>query len=385
MQLRHAADTDNGRTRDHNEDTYAIQVQPDPPAAGALFVVCDGMGGYEAGEVAAELAADTIHDVYYTAADADPGDALREAFVEANLRVFDQGKGKMGTTGVAAVFLADHVLLANVGDSRAYLISNGRIEQLTHDHSFVAEQVLAGVITEDQARESSYRNIITRALGHRPEVEVDIYKDTVGPGDRLLLCSDGLHGQVEPDEIAEIAGAAPLTEAVEELITLANERGGPDNITAVLVEVVAVDQPSGGRTPPTPVAPARTERLPTTAPSSSTQTARMTPVAAQGTAANVALSRPVQLRQNVAPPLAAPSGRRGPILGMILMTLAGLALLGAVVWFGMSSGFGLQAPTAIPVVPSLTPLQARPTTSSTAGAATPTFVPTPSTAPTAGP
>ncbi len=146
MQLRHAANTDNGRARDHNEDTFAIEAEPERAEHGALFVVCDGMGGFAAGEVASELAASTIRAQYYAAADLDPASALRAAFVDANLRIFSRGRGKMGTTSVAALFLDHRVLLANVGDSRAYLIRGDEICQVTRDHSFVAEQVSAGVL-----------------------------------------------------------------------------------------------------------------------------------------------------------------------------------------------------------------------------------------------
>lgn len=141
MQLRHAANTDNGRARDHNEDTYAVDVSPEHAAAGALFVVCDGMGGYASGEVASELAVETIQTRYYAADPSEPQAALRNAFREANERVYREGGGKMGTTGVAALFRDNVVLLANVGDSRAYVLRGGAVRQLTQDHSFVAEQV----------------------------------------------------------------------------------------------------------------------------------------------------------------------------------------------------------------------------------------------------
>lgn len=374
MQLRHAADTDVGRARDHNEDTFAIEAQPEHPEAGRLFVVCDGMGGYASGEVASDMAAETIVERYYAQA-SEPGPALRAAFTEANQRIYSRGRGKMGTTGVAALFLADAVLLANVGDSRAYLLRNGQPRQLTRDHSFVEEQVSAGVITANQARESSYRNIITRALGHRPDVEVDLYTERLKTGDRVLLCSDGLHGQVTAEEIGEIAGTQGLEAAVSALVALANKRGGPDNITAVLIEVVAGAPGTGGQQPR-----GGTERLPPSPPATTSGgTARLPRDSAGSAEARRPLHEPVQLHQNVAPPLAASRPRRGPILGMILMTLIGLALLTTVVWFVLESGATSGAAPSTPTLPRLTPLNA--TTGAASGASgasttAPTFVPT---------
>ncbi len=378
MQLRHAARTDAGRTRDHNEDTYAIEAGADRPEAGALFVVCDGMGGFAAGEVASELAADTITARYSAAIDSNPGDALRAAFVEANARVFKRGRGKMGTTGVAALFLDDVMLVANVGDSRAYLIRDGTIRQLTRDHSLVADQVSAGVITEDQARESSYRNIITRALGHRPEVEVDLYQEAVRPGDRVLLCSDGLHGLVEPHELARLAGSGPLERIVKALIALANDRGGTDNITAVLVEVVTIDSADGGPSPA-----ARTDRMNTlpeervppagTASLSSTKPRASADPGQRGREA-------AHTRPGAAPPLAPSAGsvpvRRAPILGLIVMTLLALGFLGAMVWFVLTSE-PASAPLAYPPpLATLVPSEAATSGPATVTPASPTLVPT---------
>ena len=371
MQLRHAADTDTGRARDHNEDTFAIEAQPERADAGMLFVVCDGMGGFASGEVASSIAAETITPQYY-AARGEPDAALRGAFAEANERIYKRGRGKMGTTGVAALFLEDSVLVANVGDSRAYLIRSGELRQITRDHSFVEEQVSAGVITANQARESSYRNIITRALGHRPQVEVDLFAEQLLPGDRVLLCSDGLHGQVETDEIAAIAGMGPLDAGVARLIGLANERGGPDNITAVLIEVLAVAPATGAVRQHS-----GTERLPSSTPAAAPSATASLPTAERTREVPSArLHQPVQLRGPVTPPLAPRRPRRGPIVGMILMTLVGLALLGGVVWFVLSTGVSNSAAPPTPTVPALTPLNATRGPASVVATATATFVPT---------
>lgn len=251
MQLRHAARTDAGRARDHNEDFIAFEAGRERAEQGALFVVCDGIGGYARGEVASELAARTITSRFYAYLADRPAEAsLLDAIEAANAEVFQQGGGKMGTTGVMAYFHDDAVMIANVGDCRAYLVRDGKPRQITRDHSFVAEQVAAGMLTEQQARESSYRNIITRAIGHRPDVEVDVFREPLLKNDIVVLCSDGLHGQVEPSEIALAVTRVPLDDACRALIKLANDRGGPDNITIVAVRVVALtiggdDQPSG--------------------------------------------------------------------------------------------------------------------------------------------
>ena len=237
MQLRHAARTDAGKTRDHNEDSYGVEIGGERAAAGALFVVCDGIGGYASGEVASDLAVKTIIARFYAANGRDPEEALGAAVAEANRTVFQQGGGKMGTTTVAALLRDDALIVANVGDCRAYLVRNERPRQITRDHSFVAEQVAAGVLTEEQARESSYRHIITRAIGHRPEIEIDLFREPLLQDDIVVLCSDGLHGQVEPDEIALAVTKVPLDDACRALIKLANDRGGPDNITVVAVQV----------------------------------------------------------------------------------------------------------------------------------------------------
>ncbi len=237
MQLRHAARTDVGKTRDHNEDSYGIELGGERASAGALFVVCDGVGGFASGEVASDIAVKTIIAQFYSLDNSDPATALTAAIESSNQIVFQQGGGKMATTSVVALFRDDAVTVANVGDCRAYLIRGGEPRQITRDHSFVAEQVRQGNMTEQQARESSYRNIITRAIGQRPDVEVDTFRQPVLKNDIVVLCSDGLYGQVTVDEIALAVTKVPLDDACTRLVKLANDRGGPDNITIVVVQV----------------------------------------------------------------------------------------------------------------------------------------------------
>jgi protein phosphatase len=202
------------------------------------------MGGHTAGEVASSMGVDTILTSYYDSQNTDYPAALVQAFQQANERIYAQGQGSMGTTGVAALVLGQVLHVANVGDSRAYLVRQGRIHQISQDHSFVSEQVAAGVLTPEQARRSSYRNMITRALGHRPDVQVDTFKDTLQAGDIILLMSDGLHGLVEDTEIAQVVTDMSPDQAVKRLIEWANERGGTDNITVVVARIEELEATS---------------------------------------------------------------------------------------------------------------------------------------------
>jgi protein phosphatase len=241
MKVHHSARTDVGRTRDHNEDSYGVGEGEPVERFGELLVVCDGMGGHAAGEIASRVAVETIMADYYAVGDEERAAALEQAFSRANEQIYASGHGTMGTTGVAALLYQDALHIANVGDSRAYLIRDGAIRQLSRDHSFVSDQVAAGLITPEQARSSPHRNVITRALGYQPEVSVDLFRWPLQVGDIILLCSDGLHGLVTDEEIAEIALAHASDEAIDRLINLANERGGSDNITVAIARVDALD------------------------------------------------------------------------------------------------------------------------------------------------
>ena len=235
MRVRFSARTHVGMRREVNQDTYESRQFDDA----TLLVVCDGMGGHAAGEVASQLGARTIIATYTPAA--LPEASLREAFTTANKAIYNEGHGSMGTTGVAALFLHNLLYVANVGDSRAYLVREGQISQISRDHSFVSDQVDAGLMTPEQARFSNIRNIITRALGHSAEVEVDLFTVELQAGDTVLLSSDGMHGLISDEEIAGVAGFKPLDEAAQSLVDLANERGGTDNITVVIAQVDELD------------------------------------------------------------------------------------------------------------------------------------------------
>jgi protein phosphatase len=241
MKVRCTGQTDIGLKREVNQDSFGMSDPAQSEQLGQLLVVCDGMGGHEAGEIASRIGVETILEQYYQDTDQDRPVALEQAFFEANRRINEQGPGNMGTTGVAALFLNNTLYVANVGDSRAYLIREGQMSQISRDHSLVAEQVAAGIVSAEQARHLNYRNMITRALGYRPEVQVDIFPIPLQEGDIVLLSSDGLHGLVEDDEIAQIVLTSKPDQAIRRLIGTANDRGGGDNITVALGIVEALD------------------------------------------------------------------------------------------------------------------------------------------------
>ena len=234
--------SDVGRKRSNNEDNYWV-----PPrdfnaellkARGYLCLVADGMGGHAKGEVASQMAVDLIPQLYYADTDMNFAASLNRAFRRANDEVFNAGrdadKAGMGTTVVATIAWLDQVIVAHVGDSRIYLISQGQCKPLTRDHSQVQELVDQGLLTPEQARTHPYHNVITRAIGVFAETEPEINQVAWQPGDALLLCSDGLTNLVSDAEIGEIVSKFPPQKAAEQLIALANKRGGPDNITAII-------------------------------------------------------------------------------------------------------------------------------------------------------
>jgi serine/threonine protein phosphatase PrpC len=237
--------TDVGRKRPHNEDNMAYVIPKDPQVMarkGALFIVADGMGGHAAGEVASEIAVDTVSKVYYQDDSDDVAVSLLHAIRRANALIHQRAaenmmRSGMGTTCVAAVLRGSIAYIANVGDSRAYLIRKEQVKQISQDHSWVEEQVRAGLLTRDQARSHAQRNVITRCLGTQPEVEIDVFSERLEESDTLILCSDGLSGLVADEELQTIVARYLPQESVYHLVERANENGGSDNITAVVVRV----------------------------------------------------------------------------------------------------------------------------------------------------
>jgi PPM family protein phosphatase len=240
LKLIAAGITDVGRVREGNEDGFL-----DESSRLSLVAVADGMGGHRAGEVASATALEALRAAMAA------GRPLRDAIVGANDAVLeksisDQQLRGMGTTLTAGTWGSDgSLVIGHVGDSRAYLVRDGELTQITSDHSLVEEMVRGGELTPEQAENHPQRSIITRALGIDPEVDVDVYPLSLRAGDRILLCSDGLTTMVGSDEIAEIiAGEPDLRRAAQRLVDAANAAGGEDNVTAVVVEAVEENNPT---------------------------------------------------------------------------------------------------------------------------------------------
>ncbi len=252
--------TDIGLLREYNEDGFFIcDLKVDISRLGLLVGVADGMGGHNGGDVASRLAIETLASFYGEVEGQKPEpERLMERLVavvkKANEIIYrtsleNDSLGGMGTTLTAAVFRGVHVFIAHVGDSRAYVFRQGRLIQITDDHSLVAQAVREGILTPEQAARHPQRNIITRALGTREDVEVDEVVAQVEPGDIWLFSSDGLHGFVSDEELRDIlsrAGGRDLDDVVDDLVQSALEKGGPDNVTVVLVNVTE-EGAGGGR------------------------------------------------------------------------------------------------------------------------------------------
>jgi PPM family protein phosphatase len=247
-----AAATDPGLRRAGNEDAFSCR-----PDLG-LYVVADGMGGHAAGEVASRMAVDAIEAFVASSGDADPaggwpmpydpslgvgGNRLKTAFQLASRRLddamaADQRLRGMATTAAAVLLSAEAPVVAHVGDSRVYRWRGGRLDLLTADHSWVGEQVRAGMLTDADAQHHPWRNVVTRAIGGGTDPEVEIAALDIAVGDRLLLCSDGLSGVVPHDRLEAICREPrPLQATCDALVQAANDAGGPDNVTVLLIQV----------------------------------------------------------------------------------------------------------------------------------------------------
>jgi serine/threonine protein phosphatase PrpC len=226
--------TDAGRKRRRNEDSFVRE----PP----LFVVADGMGGAQAGEVASRLAATAFRD-FHDADELEPEERVRAIVQEANKRIYERARSDaeasgMGTTITAALLVDGRVTVGHVGDSRAYRIRDDQIEQLTDDHSLVADLVRSGRIAPEEADTHPQRSVITRALGTDPEVDVDTFTVDAQPRDLFLLCSDGLTTMVDDEHLLSIIGRSKsLEEAAKALVKAANRAGGEDNVTVVMFSI----------------------------------------------------------------------------------------------------------------------------------------------------
>ncbi len=243
-----AARTDVGIVRSGNEDNYLMLAER------GIFIVADGMGGHAAGEVASEMAVRITSSEIGSLRglnDEEVGERVRSAIRAANDAIFERtlsehDKRGMGTTATVLVLLPQRYLIGQVGDSRAYLQRDGSFQQLTKDHSYVQEQVDAGLLTPDQARVHPYSNVITRCVGAGVDVVPDIYFGSLEKGDVILLASDGLTGMLEDEHLNRILSSDGSPQHwVDRMITEANRRGGLDNITAIVIRIESVDSNTG--------------------------------------------------------------------------------------------------------------------------------------------
>jgi protein phosphatase len=250
--------SDVGKVRPANED-YVGDPEALAPLVGSrsrlvsrgvLFAVADGMGGHARGEIASKLAIDVLYATFYNAP-GDPVEMFKKAILTANTAVrragvlakpetIGKGEGartlpSMGTTLVAALVLGRWLLVGNIGDSRAYLMNDGRLEQVSRDHTYLAEEIRRGLVPADAAETSPFRHLITRSLGTKDAVEVDLFWRPWPDGATLLLATDGLHGVVEELEMETILASRPPDEAVKALVKAAHDGGAPDNVSVVVV------------------------------------------------------------------------------------------------------------------------------------------------------
>lgn len=331
--LIHAGQTDVGRRREHNEDAWDIWGADDPNDQHLLLVVSDGVGGQQAGELASARAVETLINSYKHTADV-PAVALLQGFLAANAIVAEEGKVdapeeqahmRRAATLVAVAIKDDSFVTAHVGDSRAYLLRNNEIRQLTSDHTLAMEWVRQGRLTVEQAEQMPQNNIITRAIGRENDLEIEIAPaESLQPGDRIMLCSDGLTKHVKIPEIATMLAAKTPKEACADLIALANQRGGTDNITVV----IALLQPD----------------------------VETKPAGSKAIAATMPVATTVKIETPPLPPPASSAKRWWPL------AIAGV--LAGIVCVGTSAAFVLR-----PAIPALAP-DTSPSSAATAPAAT---------------
>ena len=344
MNVSVGAKTDPGQ-RANNEDLYAvIDTRKQQMRVDGALVIADGMGGRSFGEQASAAAVETVEEVLAEMLDSRRegevviADALSLALRKANAKVYalshaEEDRRGMGTTCVAAVIDGETLYVAHAGDSRAYLLREGLLKQLTADHSYVAEQVRAGAISEEGARKSRFRNIITRAVGIEPAIEADVAEFEVRPGDVVLLCTDGLSNMVEENDIARTLSQAASPQAgADRLVQMASKNGGKDNITAVVAHLKA-----------------------------GTRTLRMqvADIIRPGSQNNVAPAPNTWSEEGGAAPMTS-TPRRAPIAAVMAGVLAALSL-GMALWFGSllkddGYRFGSTPPFAVKPHPPLPPV-----------------------------
>ncbi len=253
LEIEYAQLSDPGRVRGNNED-YLGHVLADTPARahthGWLFALADGVGGHDQGEVASRIAVETITAGFRAAVAGEAHPALLQRLVQAaNIQVYEAGRAAspgglaMATTIVACALRYDRVGIAHVGDSRCYLVRQGRASLLTRDHTVVSDQVRLGVLSAREAAQSEAKHVLSRSLGSDLFVGVETSESQIFPGDMFLLCCDGLHGSIETAELGELVSRTPdLNQTAASLVALANERDGSDNISVQLIRVCGVER-----------------------------------------------------------------------------------------------------------------------------------------------
>jgi len=247
-----AAKTDLGRVRENNEDKFEFFISEDMStlaSRGLVFLVCDGMGGHAAGQIASELACKTFIDVYLHHPSTEPQTAMISGVTAANRFVVDVGRAipsrkGMGTTLSGLILIQDTAYAVQVGDSRIYRLRDGQLDMLTHDHTWVEEAIRAGMIRPEEAETHPYKHVLTRAIGSDGEVKPDVFSFDLLAGDLFLLCSDGLINHVDDASIAEILKSKAPAEAAWTLVAQALLGGGSDNTTVLLVRVDSLNSPS---------------------------------------------------------------------------------------------------------------------------------------------
>lgn len=356
--LIHAGLTDVGRRREHNEDAWGVSVPEESADHDILLVVSDGVGGQQAGELASARAVELLVESYKETS-LPTEDALRNGFQTANAIVAEEGKVdspdeqahmRRAATLVAVAIKDGTFTTAHVGDSRAYLLRNNELRQLTADHTLAMEWVRQGRLTVEQAEQMPQNNIITRAIGRETDLDIEISPaEPLLPGDRIMLCSDGLTKHVKTSEVAELLGAKSPKEACADLIALANERGGTDNITVV----IALAQPD------VETKPANNKVIPTTMPLASTKVIPATlPVAA-----TVTIESPSRF-----------SSRRWLPIALVGV-LAGVVCVGTATAFVLRPGVSAVSPDLAPTTATVPAATATPEPTATS---VPTNTPEPS-------
>lgn len=249
MELEFAALTDVGQVRQKNEDSHGRYLPDDDSerdTKGVMFVVADGMGGHRGGEIASQLAVETVISLYYASNDSEPAALLEQCFAEANRRILEKSTSEvdlfgMGTTCTTMVARPGEAFFAHVGDSRAYILRDGEFRQVTEDHSLVGEMVRSGILSSEDAQHHPKRNVITRSLGTQHNLATDL-PETPFPlqdGDVFLICSDGLTSMVSDDKLKKVLSSNDPKTACHKLVDMANATGGKDNITVQVVKVVS--------------------------------------------------------------------------------------------------------------------------------------------------